>query len=95
MPRELDDRPCTALAMRPCTALVRTRRWYRLRRIYRCDGCSLWTHQCVCGTGVLSLGHKLWDTRGRWRGRWFEALDILQRMTRDQRHLVLLDDVED
>lgn len=57
MPYELARRPCTALVRRPCVALVQ--QWRRLRKVYRCEGCRLWETHCVCGTGVVSLGHKL------------------------------------
>lgn len=70
---ELALRPCTALVRRPCVALVQ--QWRQCRRIYRCEGCGLWEMHCACGTGAMSLGHKLAaKRRDRFRQRMFDAL---------------------
>ncbi len=84
----------TALVVRQSTALVTTYR--QLRRVFRCVGCAQLEDQCVCGTGVFSIGHKLEENRRRrfWEKMWDSLTLLLSDRGRSHLHLVR-DDPQD
>lgn len=85
----------TALMRRPCTALATTWRRSKRRIVHQCDGCGLWEHQCVCGTGALSLGHELARRREeRWHQRLWDAF-VRVFEQRSSCHLRLVDPEDD
>lgn len=78
-------RPMTTLMRRPCTALVLSPRWRKLRRVYACTGCGLRSDACVCGLdNVLSLGHRIAEKREKaFRKRMLDAMvEALESLSR-------------
>ncbi len=88
------EKKSTALVVRQSTALVTTYR--QLRRVFRCVGCAQWEDQCVCGTGVFSIGHKLAENQRRrfWEEMWDGLITFLNDRDRSHLHLVR-DDPQD